>query len=158
MEEILEVGVKLTFAFAGRLLGLAPGQAPVGLELVGLGPAPAIAWVCSPDLAGLGLARWAGDRWLGQFLLFALAQALEQMGRHGAIGADGDQLPEEGVGIGFGFNPVALLAGPFRPLARRRRRRQGLGQGAAQFLKALQAAGIKGHLSCSPGWCGWPHR
>ena len=75
MEQVLEVGVELQFPFAGRLLGLAPGQAPFGLDLVGLGPAPALARVCSQALAGLGLGlgRWAGDWGLGQFLQFALA-------------------------------------------------------------------------------------
>ena len=90
MEQILEVGVELPFPIAGRLLGLAPGQAPFGLDLVGLGPAPALARLWPEDLAGLGLARWAGVSRLGQGLLFCLAQALQQMGRHAAIGTDRD--------------------------------------------------------------------
>lgn len=40
MEQILEVGIELHFPIAGRLQGLAPCQAPLGQDLVGLGPAP----------------------------------------------------------------------------------------------------------------------
>ena len=54
MEQVLEVGVELQLSIATGLQGLAPGQAPFRLNLVGLGAGPTgvWSWAASSPLVG----------------------------------------------------------------------------------------------------------